>query len=166
MQRHLTLSLAFLAAACTPVKGAVMNNDTLIVSATCRNSPQCRFVGQDMLIDVRILNNARNDIALPLDYLRKRGPVIKLTDRKTGSESFTRPNLVDPALQEKLTTLRPSESVILEWVIAESELRQFDEHHVDLTAEISIQSGAKSDGRDIEVKGSGSLTIVGAEPKR
>lgn len=164
MQRHLTLAAVLLAAACTPVKGASMNNDTLSISATCRNSPQCRFVGQDMFIDVRILNATGSDLALPLDYLRKRGPVIKLTDRKTGSESFTRPNLADPALQEKLTTLRPSESVILEWVIAESELRQFDEHHVDVTAEISIQSGARSEGREIEVKGRGSLNIASAKP--
>lgn len=165
MQRHLIPLIFFLvlaSSACATVKGAIMSNDNLLVTATCRDNPRCVFTGQDVFIDIRIVNNTGQPITFPLDYLKKRGPTIKLTDHKTRTETFTRPNLVDPAFKEKLTTLAPSDSVTLEWVLTESEISQFDPYHVDVTAEISIESEAQSQGKTVELRGRGTLSIRGA----
>ncbi|MDR2335585.1 MAG: hypothetical protein LBE61_19125 [Burkholderiaceae bacterium] len=143
-------------------KSVAMNDELLSISAACRNNPRCVFSGQDMPIDVRILNRTNADITLPLEYLRKRGPIIRLADRRSGSESFTRPNLVDPALREQRVFLRPSESVTLEWVLAASELRQFGGPRVDVSTEISIRTQAWSEGREIEAGGRAMLRIVDA----
>ncbi len=143
-------------------KSAAMNDEFLSISAACRSNPRCEFSGQDMRIDVRLLNRTNADITLPLEYLRKRGPIIRLADRRSGSESFTRPNLVDPALREQRVFLRPAESVTLEWVLAAFELRQFGGPRVDVSAEISIRTQAWSEGREIEAGGRAMLRIVDA----
>ncbi|MDR2871661.1 MAG: hypothetical protein LBV45_03930 [Xanthomonadaceae bacterium] len=130
-----------------------MNNAYILVSATCRNNVDCRFVGEDMYIDIRVQNNTHGDLALPLAYLKARGPIIRLIDRKTEREVYTRPNLADPALMAQLVTLRPSESAQLEWVITAFELQQFDPIAVDIDAEVSIQSGGRFNDEPVEVNG-------------
>lgn len=161
MQRHLAGGLAALLVACTPVKGLPMSTESIRISAACRDNPRCVFDGRDIFIDIQIANQGQADISLPLSYLKKRGPIVKLTDTRTQRETYTGPNLVDPALQSELVTLRPAQSVSMEWVITEFELHQFDSWHVDLVAEITVQTMAQSEGRAIELRGSDALHIVG-----
>lgn len=139
-----------------------MKDEAIGVSADCRSSAECVFDGHDMFIDIEITNRGRADIALPMEYLKKRGPTIKLTDASTHRESYTRPNLVDPELLSQMTTLSPGQSASMEWVITEFELRQFNRENVNVVADVTVQTKVQSGGRSVEVKGSDVLHIVGS----
>lgn len=162
MRTCLLAALVLAAVACGPTRKPSTNDEVMGVSVSCRDSAECAFDGYEMTIDVKITNRGRHEIALPMEYLKKRGPTIELTDVTTHRESCTRPNLVDPELLSQMTRLSPGQSTSMEWVITEFELRQFNHENVNVLAHVTVRTKVQSEGRAVEVKGSDVLHIVGS----
>jgi hypothetical protein len=108
----------------------------LVVEASCREVG-CPFDDDDVFLVVTLTNHGATPVQLPLAYLRKTGPVIRLVHPGTGAETFLRNNLADPALREHPTELLPGASASLDWVIHRSELEQLGTP-IDVTVEITI----------------------------
>ncbi len=112
-----------------------------------------------MFVDITITNNQSSDIRFPLEYVRKNGPLVKLTDIRTKAETYLQRNLADPALLEKLTTIQPGRSVEMEWVITTDELRRFGGSEVDVFAEFTVTADVQTSDEEITFSGTSTLRI-------
>ena len=168
MQRYLIICLLFLIATCVSAKGVVMDDINILISATCRNNPDCRFAGEDIFLDIRIQNNTYGNLAMPLAYLKARGPSMKLTDRKTGNWFDAPTNLADAALSTQFETLAPNETAQLEWVIMPSDLQQLNPVDVDVDADVEISIGfeGKINDRPVIASGVDMLHITGSKKRK
>jgi hypothetical protein len=141
-------------------KDIAMTDQILVVKAACRGNEQCLFDGKEMFLDINITNNRETAIGFPLEYARKKGPIVKLVDTRTKAETFLRPNLADTALMGKFTTIQPGQSVSIEWVITAFELEQFNKSRVDLSAEFTIMVDLLIEDKIVSFKGFDTLRIV------
>jgi hypothetical protein len=131
----------------------------LSIDARCRDDADCRFRGEDVFLDIRIVNTtATEEIGFPLAYLQKTGPIIRLVDVKTEAETYLKRNLADHALRAQLTTIAPGESLSLRWVLMADELRQLGSP-VDVNAEITVMAEVLVGGRRVPFRGGDTLRI-------
>jgi len=78
-----------------------MNVQPVRVRATCRDA-DCRFTGQDMFLDIGVINDHAAAIGFPLRYVQKKGPIIRLIDARTRKETYLRTNPADEDLMEEI----------------------------------------------------------------
>lgn len=162
MQYKVAVSLSLLLSTCTCVKDIAMTNQLLTITAKCRGSDPCQFVGKDLFLDISIRNNEKTEIGFPLAFVQKTGPIIRLIDTRTKAETHLHTNPADFALLERFTPVPPGQSVALEWVIMAGELKQFGEI-VDLSAEITLKAKIKVGNRRADFVGADTLRIVGRD---
>ena len=136
------------------------NTPLLTIKAKCRGNDECLFEGKNIFLDVLITNPHGFEIGFPLAFRRKTGPIVRLIDTRTKREAFLKPNLADLALREQYTPIQPGDSVLLEWVITSSELKQFGERYVDVTAEIMLEATIQAQGELVTFQGADKLHIV------
>jgi hypothetical protein len=141
-----------------------MNDQLLIITAKCKENEKCLFKGEDLFLDIKVTNNQNTVIDFPLEFIRKSGPLIKLTDIRTQTETYLKPNLADQKLREKFTPIPISGSVSVEWVIMSEELKQFGNDYVDVSAEIIIMADIRVKEEKIEFRDSSTLRII--SPRR
>ena len=140
-----------------------MNSQLLTVNVSCRDNDQCLFTGEDIFLDIRIVNNENKDIGFPLEFVKSKGPVVRLVDTKTKKETFIPTHPPDQELMEKYVTIRPNQSVKVEWVVTARELQQFGED-VDLMLEVTIMADIRIENKKVTYKGSGSRRIDSKSP--
>jgi len=136
-----------------------MMNHTLEISTRCTTDTTCTYRGQEIPIDIRIINRHGTAIGIPLAFLQGAGPIIKLVDSRTRADIHTPRNPANPALLRQFTMLQPGESALLQWILTPEDLEQFGPY-VDLTAEITIMADIQVNGSTIEFRGSDTLRIV------
>jgi hypothetical protein len=153
------LSASALVGACGQGKDTGMNVQPVRVRATCRDA-DCRFTGQDMFLDIGVINDHAAEIGFPLRYVQKKGPIIRLIDARTRKETYLRTNPADEDLMEELTPIAPGQSVVIEWVIKSSELQQFGGRYVDLLAEVTLVASVKVGGDRADIRAADTLRIV------
>ena len=136
-----------------------MKNHLLAIKANCKGNDRCLFDGRDLFLEIRVTNTHKSEVGFPLAYVQKTGPIIKLIDTRTKAETYLRKNLADLDLQEKFTLIQPGQSVVMEWVITSGELEQFG-LPVDLSAEITVKTGIRVDGRQVEFLGTDTVRIL------
>lgn len=137
-----------------------MNDHILSISVSCRGNPECLFEGGDVFVDIGISNDQGNEVQIPLEYLRRAGPFVKLVDTRTKAETFLKGNLADPELRKHLTAIPPRGSVSIEWVLTAAELGSFGGSRVDLIAEFTIRSPVWLNGREVSFAGAGLRRMV------
>ena len=139
-----------------------MTKHLLDIKVKCTGNDKCRFDGQDMPIEINIINNQKSDIGFPLTYRQKTGPVIRLADTRTHAETYLKTNLADHDLQNEFTNIGPGKSVVIDWVITADEIQQFAIlGSIDLSAEITIKAQIRANGMSVEFLGSDTVAIVG-----
>ncbi len=136
-----------------------MNNQILSVKVNCRNNEQCFFEGKDIFLDIKIFNNEKVDVGFPLEFVKSKGPITRLTDNRTGADTFIPTHPPDGDLMEKFTTIRPGESVDLEWVITAEEIEQYGKD-VDVSIEVTIMADILVKGEKVNFRGSNTRRIV------
>ena len=161
----LTFAATLLVLGCT-IKKEVnsMNNekDILTVSASCKGANGCSYNGaRELFIEVNIANVSEHDVGIPLEYVKKTGPSVALEDKKTGKKTYLKVNLADRSLKDKLTILHPNTSMAFEWVIFDSELKQFDSLHVDVLATVALPMTVSANNQLKYFIGKTVLHIVG-----
>lgn len=122
-----------------PLQGNAMPNQPLQVSARCIDNPGCVFAGEDLRIEIVIINTSAQMAGYPLAYMERRGPTVMLRDPVSGRSQPQRISLADHALRSVFTAIAPGQSIALGDVIKASQLRQFGEK-IDLTAEIGVST--------------------------
>lgn len=158
----MTVALAFFAllVAGAQTKENRVTLQPLAIHANCGGSTRCVFDGEDLVIQIAIVNHGPKPIGFPLVYQQTRGPSIRLVDMRTKANSILRTNPVDPALENEFTQIGPSESATLAWVIKTSEIQQFGKTEIDLSAEISLGCKIEVNGRLEDFQGWDTLRIV------
>ena len=130
---------------CTPMKAASVPpppeaaaNTAVTIKATCETGDPCVYRSGELHILIAITNRTASPIGFPLAFVQKTGPSIRLTDSRGGEDFWLRTNLAPDTLREDFTTIQPSGSVTLRWLIHASELEVFTRRPLDVTAEISV----------------------------
>lgn len=148
------------AAACAAAGGEIeMNGKLLEISVKCKDDPKCEFKDEDIFLEIFITNRSNGDIGYPLEFAKERGPSVTLRDTETKRESQLSTHLADWDLKTEFTVIKPGESVKIDWVVTEDELKQFGEK-VDLTIEVSLSDEVRVNGKVVEFSGSGSTRII------
>jgi hypothetical protein len=161
VQHSVVFALFAVLSACAQTKESHVINQPLAIHAKCRGSDKCVFDGEDLFIDIAIVNQGPAPVGFPLAYRQKTGPSIRLVDMRTKEESSLRTNPVDPALANEFTQIEPGHSATLEWVIKRSEIQRFARPEIDLSAEISVGCKIRVNGKVEDFLGSAILRIVG-----
>lgn len=136
-----------------------MNDIPLAIKVSCKENEKCLFDEEDIFLEINIKNVGSNDVSFPLEYVKRKGPIVKLTDVRTNAETFVPTHIADWDLKEKLVPIKPSESVMIGWVITAGEIRQFGAD-VDVIAEVTIMAEVFAKGKKLEFRGSDSVHIV------
>jgi hypothetical protein len=137
-----------------------MNDQLLVITARCRENERCLFKGEEMFLDIKIINPLNTAVGFPLEYVRKSGPIIKLIDTRTKEETYLKPNLADQDLREIFTFIPSAGTVSVDWVIMSEELQRFGGDYVDVTAEITILADIQVKGKTVEFRGADAIRIV------
>ena len=136
-----------------------MNNQILSVKVNCRNNEQCYFEGKDIFLDIKVFNNENVEVGFPLEFVKSKGPITRLIDNRTKADTFIPTHPPDGDLLEKYTTIRPGESVDLEWVITAEELQQYGTD-VDVSIEVTIMADILVKGQKVNFRGNNTRRIV------
>lgn len=147
----------------------------LSITAKCEENDRCIYDGKDIFLLINITNIHDVKIGFPLNFLRKTGPIVRLIDNHTKTDSYARTNLADFDLREKLTIIQPGESVSIKWIITSHELEQFsnykdgtrfDKPYVDVTAKITIKTDIQVNGATVEFINTVPLVIIATKTMR
>ena len=137
-----------------------MNDVPLAIKVNCKDNEKCLFDKEDIFLEINIQNVGSSDVVgFPLEYVKHKGPIVKLTDVRTNAETYVPTHIADWDLKENLTQIKPGESATMEWVITATELRQFGAE-VDVTAEVTIMAEVFIKGKKLDFQGSHSVRIV------
>jgi hypothetical protein len=143
-----------------------LDDQPISITLTCVDNPTCEFTGGGIPIAIAIKNNLSTEIEVPMAFIQKTGPSIKLIDASSERTTWLRTNLADFKLLENLTKIKPGESASINWSISSFELQQFRHEFVDLTAQamfrIKIRNVASNEFIDVVTR-SGNTKIVSKE---
>jgi hypothetical protein len=153
------LSVCIQTNVCSQKRNSKMNNQPFAVNVKCRANEQCLFEGKEMFLDIAIINNQNTTLNFPLEFVQKNGPIITLIDTRTKAETVLKRNIANPALLDKLVSIKPGESANVEWVITAEELRRFGDE-VDLSAEVTIMAEIPVNGKKVEISATDTRRIV------
>ena len=110
----------------------------LQISVECVHNPKCSYEGGNMLLELTVTNGNPKDIVLPVEYLARRGPFIRLTDVRSQQRVSVGTGIPDYALRSSMRTLAPGESFRFHWTISKYEIEQLDGRPVHATADVAL----------------------------
>jgi len=160
LYKHLICLLAITWAA-AQTKDKPMPDQFVSLKTKCRNNERCHYDGQDLFLEISIINLGQAPLGYPLEYRQESGPSIRLVDTRTKREAYLMTHLADPDLREKFTEIAPGKSVVLEWVIAVGEINQFATPLVDVSAEINLTAEVEVGGQRVKTSASDTIHITG-----
>lgn len=143
------LSVCIQTNVCSKKMDINMNNQPFVINVICRANEQCLFEGKEMFLDIKVSNNQNTTLNFPLEFVQKNGPIITLIDTLTKAETTLKRNIANPDLRDKFVSIKPGESVNVEWVITADELQRFGDE-VDLSAEVTIMAEISVNGKRVE----------------
>lgn len=151
-------------ALCCTTTADTAEQTVLAATMLCRDNPTCTFTGKDLPIDIVIENTGTQQIGYPEEYVRRRGPYVRLIDNATKRERPLRVGLANGELKRKFVPLGPGQTVTISTVIKQSTLLGIGADRVDLTAEITVPAEIQVDAHTVPVavRATGTLRIVGA----
>jgi hypothetical protein len=142
-----------------------VKSSLLTIKVTCGGADHCVFEGQhDIFIDINIINNQETVIGFPLEFIKSKGPSVRIFNhrsKETGPFLRTPPPHYD--LIEKFTPIPAGKSVSFKWVIHDTDIKQFGESSVDVSAELTIMATIEVNGKKVDFKGSDVVRIVGKD---
>jgi hypothetical protein len=141
-----------------------MKMTPLTISVECEGNTRCEFNGEDIHLRIRVTNTSSANIGVPLEYLKKKGPHVQLTDVRSGKNRWLRVGLAPRALQEKFVTIAPNEVIEISTTLTANEIRTFRNDFVDLDVEVAIVAKLKPENRDqLEFSESKTFNIAGRD---
>lgn len=149
-----------------PIPGQTsVNPYPLSITVECRANPECIFSGENIRLRIFIKNESNYPIGVPLQYIKKMGAYVKLTDVKTGRDFDLRVSLAPRPLRKVFHTLAPNESIELGRVITAAEIQRFGTDFIDLDVRVEFGALIQIDGEPepVDFAGWGTLKILGRD---
>lgn len=140
-----------------------MNDNVLQIAIKFVDPDNCRYRGDDVLLDVELTNPRGGEVGFPIEFMQRAGPVVRIVDNRSGVESFADRSLADLALLEKFTMIGSGQTAAIRILLGEEDLCQFDEHRVDVTIEVTLLTKILVNGSHLEYRGTATLQIVQEE---
>ncbi len=104
----------------------------------CMGEAACRFTGTTLEFELELLNSGSTALQLPLNYLQKRGPAVRIHDNHSGKVTSLRRPLAAAALREQVTELAPGQSVRITYTVRPEGISRFALRPVDVFFEFSF----------------------------
>jgi hypothetical protein len=143
----------------SPGEPTMTSEPPLSITARCK-AHGCEADEDDVWVDVTVTNRSAAIVEVPLAYLGKTGPAIRLVNARSGAGAHLRTNLADPALRADLTELAPGAAASFPWVITRGEVEQLGPP-TDITAEITIATELRVAGAPVAFTGTTTLRLAG-----
>lgn len=106
--------------------------------ARCIEGNPCYFTGEMFALELELFNAGSEPVALPIEYLRRRGPRVTLVDNHSGKEERLGMGPPKAHLIDKLQTVAPGEMIRIPWWIPDSHIVTFALRPIDITAKFTF----------------------------
>lgn len=135
---RLMMSFALMIAA-MPFTASSQETPAMIeLHVRCIDNAPCYFLGEDIRVELELRNAGSEDVQVPAEFYRRRGPSVKLVDRHSGKETSLAINPPDARLLKSPQTLRPGQSFRFPWRILPTEISHFALRPIDVSAVFSV----------------------------
>ena len=146
MQYYLKLVIGSLLLSFTAAEASTQNSPVQI-SALCRDNTQCIFDGDDIVVDITVANISDRPVGVPVEFIKKKGPVSVLQDQETGKEFMLRTGLPKSELMEQFTQIPAGGSFTTQKTITAHEISSLRGLNADFTAKFTIGASFKLNDR-------------------
>lgn len=122
------------------VEKYTLEQSPLLVTIECKSNPRCVYDGKPIELRIQVTNISTKNIEVPLDYLERRGPYVRLIDRSSGRALNLAIGFPDPDVPLSWEVIRPAASFILSASIDTLDLepfRQAEQRDIDAVVNIS-----------------------------
>ena len=118
----------------------MIENDYFTISAKCEGVQECIYNNErEIPIVVTIKNISSGGVYIPLNFIKKSGPGVELTDLHTKKSMPLRSNLVSWDLKKEMTYIPENGRVSFKWSILDAEISSFIiDSSIDIAAVFSI----------------------------
>lgn len=118
------------------------DNNFFTISVSCNDQKECLYKNQNEIpIVVNLKNIGPEGFYLPLEYIKKSGPSVKLVDRSTQRNMPLKPNLASWDLKKNLFYIPRESNVSFTWTILDSELAPFiKDGAINIDAEFKVRT--------------------------
>jgi hypothetical protein len=144
---------------------ASMQNSPIQIAASCRDNTQCIFDGDDIVVDITVANVSNGPVGIPVEFIKKKGPVSVLQDQETGKKFVLRTGLPKSELMEQFTQIPAGGSFITQKTITAHEISALRGVNADFTAKFTIGAPFKLDdgAKAVFLQVDTALRIIGKE---
>lgn len=144
---------------------ASMQNSPIQISASCRDNTQCIFDGDDIVVDITVANVSNGLVGVPVEFIKKKGPVSVLQDQETGKKFVLRTGLPKSELMEQFTQIPAGGSFITQKTLTAHEISALRGVNADFTAKFTIGAPFKLNDRAeaVFLQVDTALRIIGKE---
>lgn len=123
----------------------------LDVTIECPANPRCAFNGSDLPIAIKVTNISKEPVELAAEFVRRRTPQKRLTDKETNIIQSFRARRPQLNLLNSFESIPPGDSVTFNDLISAERIRSFGRPKINLKLEVVIITR---------------LRVAGAEPFR
>ncbi len=158
----------------TSTESVANNPDPIEIKVECMGSHGCIFSGTDIPLKITLTNTSPDTIAVAIDFLRKKGPNIKLTDVKSLQSRRLRVSKPPYSLSEKFDELTPQGSIELTTTISTDDITSFRTELIEIDVEVIVAVKLKPQFEDavlvsapakFTIRGKDTDELIGKMPK-
>jgi hypothetical protein len=144
---------------------AGMPNPTFSMTAICTDNEKCIFYNLPIAVVLTITNTSNAEVAIPAEFIKRKGPYLKILDSRTGKVVTMGTGMTDPALLQKLTVLPAGHSLKLSTTINADGVEEFGPAMIDVVARFSVSVPTKPivGSNFSETRCSASIRILGKD---
>jgi hypothetical protein len=146
----ISLIATFAAAAALPAHSKELP-PMIELHARCVDDAQCRFRGDTLHVELELRNSGSEPVSLPLEYIRSRGPSVRVKDNHSEKTTALRSGMAAAALRQQMQELRAGQSLRIGFPIKPQELTRFALRPMDVTLQFSINLTPGSTGAEARV---------------
>lgn len=162
MYHHMISLIAAVAAATLPAYGKEPLSG-IELHARCVDDTQCRFRGDTLVVELELRNAGSEPARLPLEYIRSRGPSVKVKDNRSGKVTALRSGMAPATLLDQTQELQAGRSLRIGFPIRPQELARSALRPMDVTLQflVNLTPGVpRAEAQVVQAQ----LNVVDAEP--
>lgn len=118
------------------------DNNFFTISVSCSGQKECTYNNQSEIpVIVSFQNIYSKGYYIPLEYIKKTGPGIKLTDRGNKKSMPLKPNLVSWDLKKKMTYIPEGGNIEFTWTLLDRDISPFiNDGSLNVDADFKIRT--------------------------
>lgn len=120
----------------------IKDNNFFTISVSCSGQKECTYNNQSEIpVIVSFQNIYSKGYYIPLEYIKKTGPSIKLTDRGNKKNMPLKPNLASWDLKEKMTYIPEGGNIEFTWALLGRDISPFiNDESLNVNADFQIRT--------------------------